>query len=313
MTKTKNETTTSLKQPPLIVANTILNISLPWVEVEPEYQKVIRRMAKQLNLAGFRKGMVPPHIAEEQLRPEAIVEAVLQALLPDAYQKALDKAQKHPISDPEFDPKVVTKGTDWQIEVYLAEKPIVDVANYVKIAKKAKKEALDHLKVETKKKTLSKDSKNDAKAETDKSHEQQHQDDHVLQHIFQDFVQTMKPQLPELLVKQQTRRELERLVKELQSMKLTLDDFLQRNNQTFEQLSGNVAARAVGQLQLEFILQAISKQAEIIVTDTEIDALINETKDETVRSQQLKDVNYREAAREHLSRKKLFSHLLTIA
>lgn len=303
MTKTKTETSNSAAQPPLIVANTILTISFPWSQVEPEYQKALNKMAKQLAMPGFRKGMVPPHIAEEQLKPEALVEAVLQRLLPKAYQEALEKEHKRPISDPEFDPKVVSKGVDWQIEVYLAEKPLVNATNYVKIAKEAKKAALVHLKEEAKKKEQS----------TDDSHEKQHQDDHILQHIFQDLVKTCKPQLPELLVKQQTRRELERLVQELQSMKLTLDDFLKRNNQTFEQLSGNIAARAVGQLQLEFILQAISQQAEITVTEAEIEEVIAKIGDEKVRKEKQTEAHYREAIKEHVARKKLFDHLLTIA
>ena len=303
MTKTKTETSNSATQPPLIVANTIITISFPWTQVEPEYQKALNKMAKQLAIPGFRKGMVPPHIAEEQLKPEALVEAVLQRLLPKAYQEALEKEHKRPISDPEFDPKVVSKGADWQIEVHLAEKPSVDATNYVKIAKEAKKAALVHLTEEAKKKEQS----------TADSHEKQHQDDHILQHIFQDLVKTCKPQLPELLVKQQTRRELERLVQELQSMKLTLDDFLSRNNQTFEQLSGNIAARAVGQLQLEFILQAISQQAEITVTEAEIEEVIAKIGDEKVRKEKQTETHYREAIKEHLSRKKLFDHLLTIA
>lgn len=303
MTKTKTETSNSAAQPPLIVANTILTISFPWSQVEPEYQKALNKMAKQLAMPGFRKGMVPPHIAEEQLKPEALVEAVLQRLLPKAYQEALEKEHKRPISDPEFDPKVVSKGVDWQIEVHLAEKPLVNATNYVKIAKEAKKAALVHLKEEAKKKEQS----------TDDSHEKQHQDDHILQHIFQDLVKTCKPQLPELLVKQQTRRELERLVQELQSMKLTLDDFLKRNNQTFEQLSGNIAARAVGQLQLEFILQAISQQAEITVTEAEIEEVIAKIGDEKVRKEKQTEAHYREAIKEHVARKKLFDHLLTIA
>ncbi|MBP9781654.1 trigger factor family protein, partial [Candidatus Woesebacteria bacterium] len=166
MTKTKTETSNSATQPPLIVANTIITISFPWTQVEPEYQKALNKMAKQLAIPGFRKGMVPPHIAEEQLKPEALVEAVLQRLLPKAYQEALEKEHKRPISDPEFDPKVVSKGADWQIEVHLAEKPSVDATNYVKIAKEAKKAALVHLKEEAKKKEQS----------TDDSHEKQHQD-----------------------------------------------------------------------------------------------------------------------------------------
>ncbi|HNS64860.1 MAG TPA: trigger factor family protein, partial [Candidatus Woesebacteria bacterium] len=64
MTKTKTETSNSTAQPPLIVANTILTISFPWTQVEPEYQKALNKMAKQLAMPGFRKGMVPPHIAE---------------------------------------------------------------------------------------------------------------------------------------------------------------------------------------------------------------------------------------------------------
>lgn len=287
------------QQPPMIIPDTILTISLKWKEVEPEFEKVIQKLAKRLNLPGFRKGMVPIHIAEQQLKPEAIIEPVLQQLLPDRYRKLIESEQKKPISDPEFVPKTTTKGSDWEVEVHLAERPKVDVAAYKKIIAKAKKEALAHIKEEEQK----------SKKPTD----DHHRDDHILQHMYQDLVQEFKPQMPELLVKQQTRRELERLVKELESMKLTLDDFLQRNQQTFEQLSSSIAARALGQLQLEFILQAIVEKAEIAVTDQEIDDEIASMKDQKLTAEQKKDPYLLNLVREHLSREKLFSHLLESA
>lgn len=287
------------QQPPMIIPDTILTIALKWKEIEPAYEKVIQKLAKRLNLPGFRKGMVPIHIAEQQLKPEAIIEPVLQQLLPDRYRKLIESEQKKPISDPEFVPKTTTKGSDWEIEVHLAERPKVDVAAYKKIIAKAKKEALAHIKEEEQK----------SKKPTD----DHHRDDHILQHMYQDLVQEFKPQMPELLVKQQTRRELERLVKELESMKLTLDDFLQRNQQTFEQLSSSIAARALGQLQLEFILQAIVEKAEIAVTDQEIEAEIASMKDQKLTAEQKKDPYLLNLVREHLSRKKLFTHLLESA
>lgn len=313
MPKNKKATSKQSNQSPLIIGNTILTITLPWSQISPEYQHALKHLAKRLNLAGFRKGMVPPHIAEKQLNPESIAQAVLEKLLPKAYEEQLKKEQKQPIADPEFNLKNIKKGESWLVEVHLAEKPAVDVANYVKIAKEAKKAALVHLKEEAKKKEQSKAEKKSTETKTDDTHEKQHQDDHILQHIFQDLVKTCKPQLPELLVKQQTRRELERLIEELQSMKLTLDDFLRRNQQTFEQLSSHIASRAVGQLQLEFILQAITQKAAINVADTEIDELIKLAPDEKTRENQLKDPNYRAAAREHLARRKLFAHLLAVA
>lgn len=304
MAKSKTPISKKTTEPSVVVPNTVLSLTFPWKQVEPEYQKVLKRLAKQLHIQGFRKGMVPTHIAEQQLKSEAIIEPVLQALLPEAYTNLLKKEEKKPIADPEFVPKTVEKGADWVVEVQIAEKPVVDVSEYLKIAKNAKKEALVHIAAEAKKKDQPKDKKVSAEAE------KQHQEDHILQHMFQDFVQTIKPAIPELLVKQQTRRELERLVQELRSMKLTLDDFLQRNNQTFEQLTGSIATRALGQLQLEFILQTITEKLGLTVDQAEIDALFAKTADEKHRREQQNDVRYQDAARVHLTRKKLFDHLL---
>lgn len=287
---------------PLIIPNTVITLTASWKQVEPEYKKTLNRLAKRLNLDGFRKGMVPPHIAEKNLKPEAIVEPVLQKLLPDIYVQAVKAQNKQPVSDPEFQPKSLKKNEDWIIDAHIAEAPQIDVKDYKKIVSSAKKNFKQKPPAKNEQPKSS-----DTAESTEKSIQSEQLDS-----IYQELIKNYKPQIPELLVTQQTRRELERLVQELRRAGTTLQDFLERNNQSFESLSQNIAARSVGQLQLDFLLESITAEAKIVVEEEEVTSFISETKDEALQKQQLADTRYKAMVKNYLLRKKLSDHLLSV-
>lgn len=306
--------------PATIGPNTELDLTLTWAQVDPVWTKQVAKIARRLNLPGFRKGNVPPAIAEREVSTNTIVEAVLQELLPAAYSELITSNKKQPLGDPEFQLVATNKGADWKITVHIAEAPQVALKDYQKVVKTAKKEAdkqwAELEKAEKKAKTDKKTKKEEGKAAKtpEPTPEQQaaRQRQMTLQVIYQHLLQSFAPTIPELLVKRETRRELEQLVRQLDEIKVTLDDFLARNSQSFEQLTSNIATRAAGQLQLEFILQAIITAEKLQVEQADIDAVLAQTKDEAQRAEQASNPDFIRAATSYLLKEKAVEHLLKL-
>lgn len=307
---------------PMIAENTVLPLKIAWSEVEPVYKKSVTKYAQKIKIDGFRKGHVPAPIAEEYLKPDTIVEDTARQLVPDRVPQLLKSANVTPISQPEVQIKSAEKGSDWVLEVIVAEKPVIDVKNYKSIVKAAKKEAATAW--EKQQAELKKQEKSQAKeaATTQPSGKENQtktaedlatkEKDMTMQTIYAALVTQLKPQIPELLIRQQVREELENLVRQLQGMKMTLDDFLAKSHQSFDDLSGNMAARVLGQLQLAFVLQAIATEAKLTVTEAEIDTEIEKQVEPQQFAVTKQNPRARSYVQEHLMQEKVKEHLLQI-
>ncbi len=323
MAKTKPSTSTkaakSAPQKSAIIDNTIIILTIPAAEANQAYNQVLNRLKKNVTAPGFRKGAVPSKIAEDQIGSSEIIERALQQLVPDLYQAEISKNNYQPLTQPEFHPVKLEKGSDWVIEAHLAQKPEVNLKNYKNVVKKAKKEAAKHLEEQIKEakkahaKTVATVTKKDpeegekaaaaAKKITQPTAEQQKE--HELHHIYQALVNENGPQVPELLVKEEVRYELNNLVSRLESMNMKLDDFLQRQGMTFEQLSAQFAAEALGRIQLTFLLDAIAAAEKLEVTDQEIEEQVNKIEDQKLREEQRKNPQYRALIEQTLKRRKV--------
>lgn len=124
-----------------IAPNSHIHITLKWADVEPAYQKGVRRFAQTAKVDGFRKGKVPVEMVEKMIDQSALVEYVLQLVLPDTYAAVVKAEDKHPISQPEIEPIEIEKGKDWKLTASFAEAPVINIDKYKDIVKKAKKAA----------------------------------------------------------------------------------------------------------------------------------------------------------------------------
>ena len=83
------------------------NIALT-ISVEPERVEVARKKAFQqavggLQLPGFRRGKVPPHIAKGYIDDSRIKQRAAETLVPDAYREALVEASVEPFAEPSME------------------------------------------------------------------------------------------------------------------------------------------------------------------------------------------------------------------
>lgn len=304
----KATTPTETTQKPLVSENTILTLTIPAEQASKQYSRILAKHARQVKTEGFRKGKVPTKRAEELIGREALVDETLNSLLHEAYTKLIESSKKQPIGQPSFKLLSAEPNQDWKIEVSIAEKPVVVVKDYQKAVKAGHAAATKELKEAEKTKQDHDHSHHDH--DHDHHHDEPDEESVRLHHIFRELVVQLQPAIPELLLRQETERQLRQITEQLQQIKMTLDDYLQRRQMTFEQLSTDLAVQSLGQLQLEFILLAIGEAAKLEVDQKEIESEIeaNFPQDkEAAKNPYLVD-----HLKFNLLRKKITQHLLEL-
>lgn len=314
-------------QPQLPIApNSQVAVTIPWATIEPAYQKAVRRFARNAKVDGFRKGKVPAALAEQMVDQNALVEHVLQTVLPDAYSEAVKAADKKPISQPEVDPVKAEKGSDWEIIAYFAEAPEIKLGKYQDAVKKGAKEAEKEIKEreeELKKKAdeqkAAAKEKKEVASDTDNAPElptteltDAQKDDIKVRHIFRHLVEQVNPQIAELLVRREADRELRRLLEQLDQLKLSVDSYLQSRNMNADQLRLEYISSAATSLQLEFTLAEIGKAEKITADDKEVDETIDRVFGDKATDEQRQNSEYRTYIYSSLVKQKIAKYLLSL-
>ncbi|MFH2118441.1 MAG: trigger factor [Candidatus Paceibacterota bacterium] len=302
----------------LIIPNVKLTITLAKAQVAQKYEQILKQLSKSVATSGFRKGKVPSKIAEEKLGQTKIIEQVLDALLPEAYQKTLQESKNTPITQPEISIVSVEMGKDWIVEAEFAQLPTVNLKDYQKHAKaglKAGEKTLaEQKKARDKNNKAGQADKSKAKDKTPSTPQPAPTADQEkeikLQHIFRELVLQLKPQVPQMLLKHETQHEFEHLVSQLKQLNISVDDYLKRRSMDMEKLSQELAVSTLNSLQLDLVLGAIAKEKKFTTTDQDRAKYFEQIKDEKQREQLSKDPHYLGHLDTNLTKQKVVDYLL---
>ena len=86
-----------------------LKIEVPSQEVKANVDKVIRELARDLKVPGFRKGKVPPNLVLQRLGKDSVLAHTLEDAMPLWLQSGIDQSGIKPVDQPEVeleDPKI---------------------------------------------------------------------------------------------------------------------------------------------------------------------------------------------------------------
>jgi trigger factor len=104
-----------------------LKITVPAEQVERERQVVLRRIARQVKLPGFRKGKVPASRLEKQFGA-SIQEEAVERVVNSAYRAALDEQGISPISEASVENLLYEPGADLTFDVQFEVRPEVELS-----------------------------------------------------------------------------------------------------------------------------------------------------------------------------------------
>jgi trigger factor len=87
-----------------------LTVELPFDELTEQVEAAYKRIAGQVQIPGFRKGRVPRQIIDQRLGRGTVLEEVVNAAVPPAYDSAIKEAGVHALGQPEVEVTDIVDG-----------------------------------------------------------------------------------------------------------------------------------------------------------------------------------------------------------
>lgn len=274
-----------------------LTITLDKGLIQKSFNKFLAEAIKKVEVSGFRKGKAPKKLAEEKIDKNKIYELIIQELVPEAYLAAVKEQQLKPIITPKIELLKAKENEDWEIRATTAEAPKMELKDYREIVRKAL--------VPAKLWTPEKGDKTDSEKKTEATQEEK------IQKTIEILLKNFSFSLPQVIVEDELNRSLANLLNQVNSLGMTVEQYLQSSGKTSSQLREEYQAKIEGELRLLFILSEIANREEIKISDQEIESLAKASGDEKL-SQQLSDPLQKEYLKGILARRKALETLASL-
>ncbi len=108
----------------------VLTIEVDAEKVTEGLDEAFKKVVKQVNVPGFRKGKMPRSMFEKKFGVESLYQDALDILLPDAYASAVEEAGIDPVDRPEIDIEQIEKGKSLIFTAKVTVKPEVKLGEY---------------------------------------------------------------------------------------------------------------------------------------------------------------------------------------
>ncbi|PTK36280.1 trigger factor [Staphylococcus hominis] len=108
----------------------LLKVTVPAEKVNKALDQAFKKVVKQINMPGFRKGKVPRPIFEQRFGVEALYQDAVDILLPEAYGEAIEETKINPVAQPEINVTQIEKGKDFEFEATVTVEPEVKLGDY---------------------------------------------------------------------------------------------------------------------------------------------------------------------------------------
>lgn len=95
-----------------------INVEVPFDELKPDFDRAYKKIAQQVTVPGFRPGKAPARILDQRLGRGAVLEEVINGVVPAKFAEIVSAGEVHPIGRPEYE---VTKIEDGDHVAFTAE------------------------------------------------------------------------------------------------------------------------------------------------------------------------------------------------
>src|SRR5262245_7667305 len=95
-----------------------INVEVPFTELQPDFDRAYKELAKQVRLPGFRPGKAPAKLLEARIGREAMLDQVVGDAVPGRYTEAVTTSDVRPLGQPDIE---ITKKEYGEDLVFTAE------------------------------------------------------------------------------------------------------------------------------------------------------------------------------------------------
>ena len=114
----------------LPTSEAVVNVDLSWDEMEKASDKAYKKLVKEVDIQGFRRGKAPRSILERKVGKESIYQEGLDDLISETYRDAIKEHNLTPISQPKLDAPHFTIGQPYHFSVTVPIITPVELADY---------------------------------------------------------------------------------------------------------------------------------------------------------------------------------------
>ena len=107
-----------------------LTIEVSAQELEAAIQSAYQKNKSRISVPGFRKGKVPRQMIEKMYGKEIFYEDAANALIPGAYDKAMEECEESIVSSPKIEVVQIEAGKPFIFTAEVALKPEVKLGKY---------------------------------------------------------------------------------------------------------------------------------------------------------------------------------------
>ncbi|USK38120.1 trigger factor [Cytobacillus firmus] len=108
----------------------VLTIEVDAEKVTEGLDAAFKKVVKQVNVPGFRKGKMPRGMFEKRFGVESLYQDAVDYLLPEAYANAIDETGIEPVDRPEIDVEQIEKGKSLIFKATVTVKPEIKLGEY---------------------------------------------------------------------------------------------------------------------------------------------------------------------------------------
>ncbi|WP_243297427.1 trigger factor [Bacillus litorisediminis] len=108
----------------------VLTVEVDAETVNAALDQAFKKVVKQINVPGFRKGKMPRALFEKRFGVESLYQDALDIILPEAYSKAVEETNIEPVDRPEIDIEQIEKGSPLIFKATVTVKPEVKLGEY---------------------------------------------------------------------------------------------------------------------------------------------------------------------------------------
>lgn len=104
-----------------------INVEVPFAELEPDFQRAYKELAKQVRLPGFRPGKAPAKLLEARIGREAMLDQIVNDALPSRYGQAVAESDVQPLGRPNTEVTKKEYGQDLQFTAEVDIRPKISL------------------------------------------------------------------------------------------------------------------------------------------------------------------------------------------
>lgn len=110
--------------------NGLLTVELPVETVNAALEQAFKKVVKQINVPGFRKGKMPRQMFEKKFGVESLYQDALEILINENYPVAIVEAGIEPVEQPEIDFEKIEKNAPFTFTAKVVLRPEVELGEY---------------------------------------------------------------------------------------------------------------------------------------------------------------------------------------